>query len=427
MPGSSGRRQSACLLIFTVLAVFAPISVSAEPLNGLFKGNAWGAIGKGVPAALAKTLHKVAYRPLPCGGTDGATLQKTVTGFSAGPNGTLLRIGSTTSTILTAVTDTTAKMVSTSTVNNVSLFDGLVTVDQIKAVATVDGNAGLVAASSTGSELTGLVIDGQPIADPAAGTQWSLPNIGTLTARRISIDGNPTNSQRIIIDMLVVKVTNPAGAFGMPVNSTLDVGHAQSFFGRQGRPIYVGGQAWVALESNSLLESAGFQAIGCDGTYGKTETNNVGSFRMPGIDIASATTTKFGGPDGAGKTIARTSSTTRGGSILGGRITFNSITAMAEDKFNGSTHVRSAAGTVFSGLKIDGKSIDNPRANLRPLIRVAGYGLVYVNEQIIPAAASRNKMKVNGLRVVIDTVPNALDLPLGTQLYVAHADATADR
>ena len=126
---------------------------------------------------------------------------------------------------------------------------------------------------------------------------------------------------------------------------------------------------------------------------------------MPGIDIASATTTKFGGADGVGKTIARTSSTTRNGSILGGQITFTSITAVAEDKFNGSTHVRSAAGTVFSGLKIDGKSIDNPSANLRPLIRVSGYGLVYVNEQIIPAAASRTKMKINGLRVVIDTVP----------------------
>ena len=36
-------------------------------------------------------------------------------------------------------------------------------------------------------------------------------------------------------------------------------------------------------------------------------------------------------------------------------------------------------------------------------------------------------MKVNGLRVVSQTVPNDLNLPVGAQLHVAHADATADR
>ena len=58
---------------------------------------------------------------------------------------------------------------------------------------------------------------------------------------------------------------------------------------------------------------------------------------------------------------------------------------------------------------------------------VPGYGVVHVNEQVIPRAASRNKMKVNGLRVVIQTVPNDLDLPVGAEIHVAHAEAMADR
>ena len=36
-------------------------------------------------------------------------------------------------------------------------------------------------------------------------------------------------------------------------------------------------------------------------------------------------------------------------------------------------------------------------------------------------------MKVNGLRVVIQTVPNDLGLPVGAEIHVAHAEAVADR
>ena len=42
-------------LVVATLAALAPASVSAAPLNGLFKGNAYGAIAHGVPAALTKT------------------------------------------------------------------------------------------------------------------------------------------------------------------------------------------------------------------------------------------------------------------------------------------------------------------------------------------------------------------------------------
>ena len=411
-------------LVFATLAALAPASVSAAPLNGLFKGNAYGAIAHGVPAALAKTLHKVAYRPLPCGGTDGATLQKSVNGFSAGPGGTLLTIGTATSTIFTNKTDTSAQMISTSTLDDVSLFGGRVTATRIKSVSIADAGPSLITTASTGSEFTGLTIDSVPVGNPAPGAQWQLAGIGTLTARKIDLSGGSASSRRIIVDMLVFKV-DTANSFGMPVGSTLIVGHSQSFFGRTAGPISVGGQAWVGLVTGSLLESAGFQAISCDGTAGRTQQTNVGTFRMPGLEIGSATTTAFGGPDGTG-TRVRTSSTTRNGTVLGGLITFDSITAVAEDRFNGSTHVRSTAGMAFSGLKINGQSYTNPSANALHIV-VPGYGVVHVNEQVIPRAASSNKMKVNGLRVVIQTVPNDLGLPVGAEIHVAHAEAIADR
>ena len=81
-------------------------------------------------------------------------------------------------------------------------------------------------------------------------------------------------------------------------------------------------------------------------------------------------TTAFGGPDGTG-TRVRTSSTTRNGTVLGGLITFDSITAVAEDRFNGSTHVRSTAGMAFSGLKINGSELFEPECQC-PAHRGAG-------------------------------------------------------
>ena len=410
-------------IVVAAVAAIAPASVSAAPLNGLFKGNAYGAIAYRAPPALAKILHKVAYRPLPCGGTDGATLVKTVNGFSSGPGGGLLAIGRTTSTIFTQKTDTTAQMISTTTLDDVSLFDGLVTASQIKSVSIADANAGLISTNSTGSSFTELVVNSEPVSDPAPGTQWQLAGIGRLTARKLDLT-NGTSSKRIIVDMLVVDFESD-NDYGMPSGSQLVVGHSQAFFGRSAGSISVGGQAYVGLTSGSLLELAGYQAISCDGTYGKTKQTNVGVFRMPGLEIGSATTTAFGGPENGG-TRVRTSSTTRNGSVLGGLITFESITAVAQDTFNGSTHVRSTTGTAFSGLVINGQGYANPARNALH-ITVPGYGVVHVNEQVVPGATSRNRMRVNGLRLVITDATNELGLPVGAEIVVAHADAVADR
>jgi hypothetical protein len=55
-----------------------------------------------------------------------------------------------------------------------------------------------------------------------------------------------------------------------------------------------------------------------------------------------------------------------------------------------------------------------------------GLGYVVIHDRKMPAAAARGKLKVNGLRVVIDT-PNILGLAVGTEITVAHADAATQR
>ena len=171
---------------------------------------------------------------------------------------------------------------------------------------------------------------------------------------------------------------------------------------------------------------AAFVTIGCEGTGGKTLTNNVNALTVGNtVRTGTGVTTAFGGPNGGGGTIARTTARVESGNLLGGRITFTAITAAAEDRFSGGLHTRSAAGTQILGLRVLGLPVaasvaPNTRINL-PLL-----GYVIVNERIFPAAAANGQTQVNGLRVVVNTA-NSLGLRVGSEIVVAHADANARR
>ena len=110
--------------------------------------------------------------------------------------------------------------------------------------------------------------------------------------------------------------------------------------------------------------------------------------------------------------------------VLGALVHFTAIKVVAEDKYNGSLHTRSTAGTQFTGLKIAGLSLPiNVAPNFR--VNVPLFGYVIVNEQTIPAANKKGFMVVNGLKIVIETA--LLGLPVGSQIVVAHAEASAQR
>jgi hypothetical protein len=426
-----GRELSAgCRRLLTGLTLggFLTLGAAAHaaPLPGVFKGDAYGSITTGVSGALGASLHKAAYKALQCGGTNGQTLQATHTGMSVGTNGDLLTTGPIVSTLFTEKTDIAARMLNTSTVNGVSLFGGRVTASLVKAVAKVDGNAGKVVAVPTGSDLEGLTVEGVAVgSDPAPGSTWPLAGIGTLIANKVTITGAGRNTQIVRVDMLTVEVSE-TNEYNLPPGSRLIIGHAQGSFNRTVRETFIASQSWVGHETGALLEAQGFLTMPCDGNGGTTKTVQATLFKLPGIDIASGTTTGAGGPEGATGTFARGSSTARNGSLLGGRITFASITVAAEHKFNGSVHQRSTAGTQFTGLKIDGISYPSPARNALHIL-LPGYGVVHVNEQVVPGPASRARTKLNGLRVVITETPNALGLAAGTEMFVAHTEITATR
>lgn len=281
-------------------------------------------------------------------------------------------------------------------------------------------DAGQVSGGRGGASFTELHIDGQPV-DPAVapGTVFALPGLGTVAVGLTRLTPVGTRSIEVRVDMLTIDVVE-ANGFGLPVGSRLVVGHAQSAFDRSIRAKTLGGAAWVGAATGQLLEGPGFQPVNCNGTRGATRTVDVADFNLATLRVATATTTVWSTTSGRSATV-RTTSTLNAGSLLAGRISFDRIAVVAEDRFNGSTHVRSTTGTAFTGLRILGSALP---ARVAPNLKLTlpGLGYVVVHDRRMPAAAAGGKLKVNGLRVVIDTA-NTLGLPIGTEITVAHADA----
>ena len=429
--------QSAVISTGLLLGIVsAPHTVVAAPLSGTFKGEAYGTFASAVVGPIATTLGKTAYLPCPCQGTNGATQQTSVNALSAGLGGSVLTANAVTSTVYGLKTSSTAKVTNTSTVAGVNLLNGLITATAIKAVANASATATDIIVNATGSTFVDLVVAGVPVAaNPSPGTRLTLPGIGSVVLNKATKSGKSSTAKQITVEMLTVEVAF-ANSLGLPVGARIVVAHAIAGYARSVLPFSVGGQAFAASANAAIgnaiknkIGKAALVTIGCDGTAGKTKTNTVANLDVGStLRIGTGNTTAFGGPDGSG-TIARTTATVENASLLslpvvGALVKLTAITVVAEDRYNGSLHTRSTAGTKFVGLQIAGLNLP---VNVAPNFRVnLPFGYVVVNEQSIPAAGKKGVMYVNGLKIVI-TGANVLGLPVGSQITVARAEATAQR
>jgi hypothetical protein len=317
-------------------------------------------------------------------------------------------------------------------VTGLSALDGLITADVIKAVANTSANTTTINSTPTGSQFVNLRIAGRSIsADVAQNTRVNLPGVGYVLLKSVNKSGDGQRISKITVDMLTVVVTQETNAFDLPVNSRIVVAHAVSGFSRSEPAVIVGGQAYAATALTTTdafknrVGKAAFVVIGCEGTGGKTRTNNVNTLDV-GEVLSSGTgkTTAFGGPTASG-TVAKTTATVQNVELLGSLIVADTVKAVAQDTFRNGQRFSSTQGTQFVGLEVAGEVVP---VDVAPNTRIdlPGIGFVIVNEQKLPAAGSTARTQVNGLRVVVNK-NNTLGVPVGTQIIVAHADSTAVR
>ncbi len=421
--------------VMLILSISAPQGEAATLLKGSFRGQAYATFANAEAGPVATQLGRSAFQPCPCQGTGGKTLSNTVdqvytTDEGGNPDGTLSADG-TLSTVFTEKTSSSARVMNTSKVTGLRALDGAITADAIKAVANTSANATTINSTPTGSEFVNLRIAGRSIsADVAPNTRVNLPGVGYVLLKSVKKSGDGQNFSKITVDMLTVVVTQN-NAFDLPVGSRIVVAHAVSGYSRTEPTVIVGGQAYAATALTTTdafknrVGKAAFVVIGCEGTNGKTKTNNVNTLDVGNV-LSSGTgvTTAFGGPTASG-TVAKTTATVENVNLLGGLIVANTVKAVAKDTFKNGERISSTQGTQFAGLEVAGVAVP---VDVAPNTRIdlPGIGYVIVNEQKLPAAGSTARTQVNGLRVVVNK-NNTLGIPVGTQIIVAHADSTAVR
>ena len=417
------------------LACFASAPAEAA-VNGSFKGDAFGVNATGVVGPIAVGLGKISYIPCPCRGTNNQLKSNTVNSLNVGNH--LLTSGVVTGSVKAGKTSSDAKETTTGSVAGLNLFNGLVTAQGVKSVANVDATTSNITVDETGSTFVNLRISGQSVINglPAPNTTIALPGIGQIVLNKRSVAPNGAADRRITVEMIVITV-NTANSFGLPINAKIVIAHASAGFTRSDFPVFLGGEAYAALANaaigRDLQTRIGKQAdvfVPCDGTNNVVRSNNVASIDAGNaLSLNSGHTTAVGGLTNDGPT-AKTTSEIAFASLLKttlvplGIIRTTGLKAISQTTLKNGVRVRSTNGSTFGSIQIAGVSLpvtvppNFTITALKPLLGIT----IKLNEQIVPAAASSDKLVVNMIKVTVNTHNALIDLPVGTVIIVGHAN-----
>jgi len=106
-------------------------------------------------------------------------------------------------------------------------------------------------------------------------------------------------------------------------------------------------------------------------------------------------------------------------SLLGALITASEVKAVSTTFQDNTGFHSSEAGSSFVNLKV-GTTVITALPAPNTTIQLAGFGKVVLNEVIVSGTTTTKKMTVNMIHVYV-TIANTLNIPVGTQIIVAHA------
>jgi murein DD-endopeptidase MepM/ murein hydrolase activator NlpD len=113
-------------------------------------------------------------------------------------------------------------------ISSISIFGGDVTVAGVSAKARASANSNKSSADSGGSSVTGLVIQGQPVA-PGSGTQFAIGDWGSVTTLQqglTSLNTKRSAGTRAFVTGLQVRLT--ADHYGLPAGTEVMIGYAEA-------------------------------------------------------------------------------------------------------------------------------------------------------------------------------------------------------
>ena len=419
-------------LLLSVASVGGSVDAVAAPLPGSFTGGGIALDANVQAGPVAVTLGRAAVAGTSCNGTNGVTRVGQTLRIAAELGGLkIVEVGASRSTALTTRAEDTAKVTTTSGVTDLSLLDGLVTASVVRGRATVTATRAALVAATSGSIVEDLVVAGEPIdlVSVAPNTRLALPGVGTLTLRQVTNVAIP-GSRRTEVQMMVLRV-NVANRFGLPLGTEIVIGRAFAGYYRTPATTSVTGVAY-GTEANAAIGSTLQNQIGraavvgmtCRGTDGETIVRRLSALNVGNVlDVGPVRSTARGGSIGNGA-VAHTTANVEAVSMLGGLVQAARLSAVAWDRRTATGRISSAEGTGVFGLRIGGIGLGNVTSFNRGLT-VPGVGGMVVNEVIPPLTASgpNSRLRVNALRLTVG-LPTS-PLPIGAEIIVGHAEASA--
>jgi len=97
----------------------------------------------------------------------------------------------------------------TSELGSLQILNGLISAQQVLAVASSYANGATAGSDAVGSQLVGLVVAGQSISSmPAPNTRISLPGVGYVVLNEQTVTGNGSTASGITVNMIHVVLQN---------------------------------------------------------------------------------------------------------------------------------------------------------------------------------------------------------------------------
>jgi len=417
------------------LASLTAAAPADAAVNGSFKGDAFGVDALGVVGPIAVGLGKISYIPCPCRGTNNQLKTNTVNSLSVG---NLLSSGVVTGSVKAGKTSSDAKATDTGQIAGLNLFNGLITAQGVKAVTNVDATTSNIAVNATGSTFVNLRISGHSVINglPAPNTTINLAGVGQIVLNKQGVSPNGANDRRITVEMIVITLN--VARDGLPVGAKIVIAHASAGFTRSDFPVFLGGEAYAALANaaigHDLQTQIGKQAdifVPCTGTNNVVRSNNIASINAGNaLSLNTGHTTAVGGLTSDGPT-AKTTSEIASASLLKttlvplGIIRTTGLKAISQTTLKNGKRVHSTNGSTFGSITIAGVTLpvtvppNFTTTALKPLLGIT----IKLNEQIVPAATSSDKLVVNMIKVTVNTFNSLIGLPVGSVITVGHADS----
>ena len=214
-----GLKVGAHIVVGHAVAGYNRVPVSID-----FAGQAYAATANDkIGNDLQNKIGKVALVTLGCQGTNGKVTTNNVTADAVG---TLLSIGTGSTTAVTMTSPSGGQAKTTATVQSLSLLGGLIKAAAVNAVALQKVDAGVVSSSTDGSGFVGLTVAGIPVpVSVPPNTGVTLPMLGQVVVNEQILPATP--GARVIVNGLHVKV-GLLNLLGLPVGTEIVIAHADA-------------------------------------------------------------------------------------------------------------------------------------------------------------------------------------------------------